>query len=202
MRTACRTLLMVLVTSVYLAGEETKEPDLSTPRSAILSFKDAISKRDWQTAERCLASDLREMLRNAMVDRTFFDQYVVKGFGTKTQQLIPAAMVTDKAIADLSRLENPGQLPDRFTTVVGTGGSVMPWIAECTFVREKDAWKLTVGTTRHVTTKEDFLRWYEEAIVQRDRGTARKLEGHPVEQTDGDATSKSAPSAPSKASHP
>ena len=187
-----RTVIIVVVTTGCLAAEKKTEPDYSTPRSAVTSFRDAVLRRDWRTAEACLASDLREVLKDAMSDRTFFDQYVTKGFSTKTLPLLPANLVTSEGLARLSRLEHrgppagpPGPLPHRFTAEVAGGGGSCPWIAQCTFVMEKDGWKLTVDRLK---TKQDFLDWYARAIPEEVRGRAKELEGRPVEQpTAGDA---------------
>lgn len=177
--------MLVVVTSGCLAAEKTTRPDLSTPKSVVISFRDAALRRDWRAAEECLAAELREVLKDAISDRTFFDQYVTDGFGTKTLELLPANRVTDKGLAELSRLDHPGPphgppgpLANRFPTEVASGGGSCPWMAECTFVKEKDGWKLTVGRLK---TKQDFLDWYNKAIPERARGRAKELEGEPVE---------------------
>ena len=130
--------------------------------------------QDWITAEKCLARELRDTLRDAVADRSFFDQYLVAGFATKTLELIPVRHVTEEDIAaflsdDAPR--QPGPKPDRFTAQVGHGGGAAPWIATCTFVHEKYGWKLT---TEQIKRKEDFDRWHLSAIADRDRGSARK----------------------------
>ena len=99
-----RMVILVVVTTGCLAAEKKTEPDYSTPRSVVTSFRDAVLRRDWRTAEACLASDLREVLKDAMSDRTFFDQYVTKGFSTKTLPLLPANLATNEALTQLSRL--------------------------------------------------------------------------------------------------
>jgi hypothetical protein len=95
-----RILMVFVVTSGCLAAEKATGPDLSTPKSGVISFRDAVLRRDWRTAEACLASGLREVLKDAVSDGTFFDQYVTDGSGTKTLELLPANRVTDKGLAE------------------------------------------------------------------------------------------------------
>lgn len=193
MRTICWFFVANVALTACAAEKkplESNKLDLGTPRLAVLCFNDAVSRRDWRCAEQCLASELRVLLKDAIADRTFFDQYVVYGFATKTLELLPANRVTQKGMAELARLESrdppdapPGGLPERFTHSVGSGGGECPWIAFCTFVKEKDGWKLTVDPQK-MKNREDFRRWYGEAIPQGARGRAKRLEGKsaPIEQ--------------------
>ena len=129
MNNIARMVVLIVVTTGSLAAEKKTGPDCSTPKSAVTSFRDAVSGRDWRIAEECLASDLREVLKDAISDRTFFDQYVTGGFSTKTLPLLPANLVTNEGLAQLSRLDHagppdgpPGPLPHRVTAEVASGG--------------------------------------------------------------------------------
>ena len=184
MNNIARMVVLIVVTTGSLAAEKKTGPDCSTPKSAVTSFRDAVSGRDWRIAEECLASDLREVLKDAISDRTFFDQYVTDGFSTKTLPLLPANLATNEGLAQLSRFERPGPpdgppglLPHRLTAEVASGGGSCPWMAQCTLVKEKDGWKLTVDGLK---TKQVFLDWYYRAIPAGVRGRAKELEGKPV----------------------
>jgi hypothetical protein len=173
-------------------------PHLSTPADAIRFYKTAVVARDWKMAQECLSTELREMLKDSIANREFFDQYVVTGFATKTLELIPARFATEKDIADVwfpGKLGNPpvapsriGTLPNRFTAQVGHGGGAggTPWMAMCTFVREAHGWKVS---TDRVKSKEDFSRWHKMAIAKGDQGialdqeTKNKRDGSPVTLT-------------------
>ncbi len=156
---------------------------LTTPKSAYLSFRDAVLRRDWHAAESCLASELRERLKDAITDRTFFDEYVSSGFRYKTTGRIPACRPTERGIADLEAFDKgstmPGPEPRRFSAVVASGGGPSPWMAMCYFIEEKDGWKLT--TERRITN-EEFRAWHDSAIPKESQGSAKNLEGKPVEQ--------------------
>ena len=169
------------------AADESGKLDLSTPRAVLLSFKDSVARRDWKAAERCLATDLRDMLKDAIADRTFFDQYVIVGFKTKTMELIPISHTTEEDMARLPHSERAGppppgapsgRLPERFSVEVGHGGGDCPWIAICAFVREKEGYKVTVNP-KMVKGKGDFADWYKKAIPEDARGRAKELEAKP-----------------------
>lgn len=155
----------------------------TTPKSVVLAFRDAVSRRDWQTAEMCLASELREMLRDSLRDRTFFDQYVTDGFRVKTLALLPAHLATEEGLADLERFEqvpgihSPGPPSSaRYSAIIAQGGGACPWVAFCWLVKEKEGWKLTLDPDR-IKGKQDFLDWYEMAIPKKSQGRAKQLEG-------------------------
>jgi hypothetical protein len=156
-------------------GKE-KSLNLNTPEATLRSYQAAVKAQDWITAEACLARELRDMLKDAIADRSFFDQYLVAGFATKTLEVIPVRHVTEEDIAALSSNDvprHPGPRSKRFTAQVGHGGGATPWIATCTFIHEKYGWTLTA---KRIKRKEDFDRWHLSAIADPDRGSARKRE--------------------------
>ena len=166
------SLLVIVVVSLTAsrvsADDEhgTQKPDLSTPEATFRTYKAAITARDWVAAEACLSSHLLEVLKDAIKDRSFFDQYVVSGFASKTLELIPVRHTTERDIAALppnrrskpappvapGSIDNPQK---RFTAQVGQGGGPAPWLAMCTFVWEEHGWTLTADKLK---TKEDFDR--------------------------------------------
>ncbi len=184
MKAVCLVLAMTAVSPAAVAGEKIKRADPSSAKSVVLAFRDAVLRRDWAAAERCLASELRSMLKDAIADRSFFEQYVAAGFSTKTLGLLPVNLVTDEAMAELERLDKhgaldgpPGSLPHRIVVTLGHGGGACPWIAQCALLRENGGWKLS--THPRLTKREDFLKWYDEAIPKHARGQAKALEGKP-----------------------
>ena len=149
-------------------------PNLSTPTVAIQFYKTAVAARDWKMAQECLSSDLHKTLKDAIADRSFFDQYLDDDFDNKTLELIPVRNTTSEDIDELRR-DNRLRPPEakRFTAQVGHGGEDVPWVTECTFVREKHGWKLT---TDQIKSEEDFSAWYRKSIAEPDQGKARDRE--------------------------
>lgn len=149
-------------------------PHLNTPATAIQFYRTAVTARDWKMAQACLASDLRETLQEAIDHRSFFDQYFVDNFTAKPLELIPVRDAISEDIAALRR-DNLLRPPEatRFTAQVGHGGDDSPWIAKCTFVREKHGWKLT---TDRIKSKKDFAAWQHKSIAEPGQGRARDRE--------------------------
>ncbi|MBM4040621.1 MAG: hypothetical protein FJ290_19110 [Planctomycetes bacterium] len=150
MKVICLMLAAATLNPGGVWGEEASKPDLGSPKSAVLAFKAAVLRRDWVTAEKCLATDVRKILTDAIADRTFFDQYVVNGFTAKTLGFLPANLVTQEGLAQLERLARPaelggppGPLPRRYVVTIAQGGGACPWIARCVLVNEGDGWKLS-----------------------------------------------------------
>ena len=91
-------ILAIVVSATLLSegGEDANKVALTTPKAVYLSYSNAVSRRDWKAAEGCLASETREKLKDAIADRTFFDQYVCGGFKSKTLGYIPVCPLTEQ----------------------------------------------------------------------------------------------------------
>jgi len=181
--------LFCLAAFVGYARAQPAEQGFATPKAVLLAYRTAVQARDWPAAERCLATDLRHVLRRALSDRTFFDQHVTPGFKTKTLELIPVRSVNEKMMTSSLDLDFRAK-PIDFAFQAQVGGSMgpspMPFIAMAHFVREEDGWKLACPQIR---TQDYFQKWYDRAIPKEARGQARKEEleeAEPVAPADAD----------------
>ncbi len=157
------------------------DPELKTPISTLRCLKKAVSEYNWNRAEECFSTAIRNKYLESIKDRRFFDYLLQPGYKGRRHIKLLMNMLED---SDLDLFH--GELNSRFFLVgekfvfsyaIGEGG---PSVGEATIelVRESNGWKISRVSTRD---EEDFDDRYEKEIKKEYKGKAKALEYFPTE---------------------
>lgn len=148
------------------------QPDLSSPKTALLSYKKAILARNWKEAEKCLSEEFRKVFKIPLQDRRFFDYYTTEGFLRQTAGILPLGVMHDA-------VDIPMALKGKFSVQLSPKlppGSEATYFCEITFIKEEDGWKIEDSSYHMRDYKKNFDEVYNSEIPDKFKGSAKKLE--------------------------